>query len=162
MLHCSLLLGTICVWILFAGVSLALELSSTILVFARDTASSVSATSGLKGYGIPYQVVIVPQSGIKLPTLNSSSTTGNYGGIMIVSEVAYEYPTGWSSAITPAQWNDLYNYQTTFSVRMVRLDVYPGSDTGEYDSSHNYHPHPDVLTRYYYCNSKHWMLRRWR
>lgn len=130
MLRGSMFLDTLCVWVLFVGVSLALEVSSTILVFARDTASSLSATSGLKGYGIPYQVVIVPQNGITLPTLNSSSTTGNYGGFIIVSEVAYEYPTGWSSAITTAQWDALYSYQAAFSVRMVRLDVYPGSDTG--------------------------------
>lgn len=131
MLHRSLFLDTLCVWVLFARMTLGLEVDSTILVFARDSVSSEAATSGMKGYGIPYEVVLVPQSGITLPTLNSSSTTGNYGGIIIISELAYEYISGWTSALTPTQWTALYDYQTTFKVRMVRLDVYPGSDTGE-------------------------------
>ncbi|KAG9996660.1 hypothetical protein KCU78_g17344, partial [Aureobasidium melanogenum] len=65
--------------------------NNTILVFARDQASSYSATSGLNGYGIPYQLQLVPQAGITLPTLNSSATQGNYGGIIILSEVSYDY-----------------------------------------------------------------------
>jgi hypothetical protein len=104
--------------------------SSTILVFARDTASSYSVTSGLNAYGIPYQLLIVPQAGITLPTLSSAATTGNYGGFLILSEVAYGYDNGWYSAITAAQWTQLYTYQTTFGVRMVRLDVYPSDDFG--------------------------------
>ncbi|KAK3316764.1 hypothetical protein B0H66DRAFT_562110 [Apodospora peruviana] len=110
--------------------SAAFTVSSTILVFARDTASANSATSGLLGYGIPYQVVTVPQEGIVLPALTESSPHGNYGGIIIVSEVAYEYPTGWASAITAAQWEALYTYQVRFGVRMVRLDSFPSTDLG--------------------------------
>jgi hypothetical protein len=110
----------------------ALSMSNTILVFARDTASSYSATSGFKGYGIPYQLVLVPQTGVNLPVLNSSSTQGNYGGFVVLGEVAYDYGTsGWGSALTPAQWQQLYDYQTTFGARMVRLDVYPGPDFGK-------------------------------
>lgn len=37
-------------------VSAANTVKNTILVFARDTASGYSGTSGLAGYGIPYQV----------------------------------------------------------------------------------------------------------
>jgi hypothetical protein len=37
-------------------VSSANSVQNTILVFARDTASGYSATSGLNGYGIPYQL----------------------------------------------------------------------------------------------------------
>ena len=73
----------------------------------------------------------MPQAGITLPTLNSSSTVANYGGIVVVSEVTYQYSTGWASAITAAQWQALYAYQTSFGVRMVRLDVFPASDFGE-------------------------------
>lgn len=78
----------------------------------------------------PKKLVIVPQAGITLPTLNSSTTAGNYGGFIILSDVAYSYTAGWASAFTTAQWNSLYAYQTSFGVRMVRLDVYPGSDFG--------------------------------
>lgn len=110
----------------------AVSVSNTVLVFARDSTTAATATLGLQGYGIPYQTVIVPQSGAALPTLNSSLTSGNYGGILILSEVAYQYSTGFLSALTTAQWNTLYAYQTTFGVRMVRLDVYPTTDMGKF------------------------------
>lgn len=108
----------------------AISVSGTVLVFARDSASASSATSGLQGYGIPYEVVIVPQSGITLPTLSASASEGNYGAIIVMSEVAYSFATGWSSAITAAQWQTLYEYQTSFGVRMVRLDSFPSTDLG--------------------------------
>jgi hypothetical protein len=109
----------------------ALSMSNTILVFARDTASSYSATSGFSGYGIPFDLVLVPQSGITLPVLNGSSNQGNYGGFVVLGEVSYDYGGSWRSALTPAQWQELYNYQNTFGARMVRLDVYPGPDFGK-------------------------------
>jgi len=117
---------------LFATLTAALSTSSTILVLSRDSASATSGTSGLRGYGIPYEVVIVPQAGIVLPTLNSSATEGNYGGFIILSELAYEYETGWRSALTDTQWEALYAYQSSFGVRMVRLDVYPGPAFGKH------------------------------
>jgi hypothetical protein len=101
--------------------------ANTILVLARTQTSSYTATSGLSGYGIPFQLQIVPQSGIVLPTLNSSTTQGNYGGIIILGEVSYDYGSnGWASALTEDQFQQLYDYQTAFGVRMVRLDAYPG------------------------------------
>jgi hypothetical protein len=118
--------------ILLPLASAAITVSNTVLVFARDTASAYSVTSGLAGHGIPYQLVIVPQAGITLPTLSSSATSGNYGGILILSDVAYNYSTGWTSALTAAQLTQLYTYQTTFGVRMVRLDSFPTADYGMY------------------------------
>ena len=103
---------------------------NTVLVFARDTGSAYSAYSGLQAYGIPYQVVVVPQSGITLPQLNSSTTHGNYGGIVMMSEVSYDYSGSWHSAITSDQFTTIYNYQATFGVRMVRIDVYPEPSFG--------------------------------
>jgi hypothetical protein len=106
---------------------------STVLVFARDAWSGNSATSGLKGYGIPFELVVVPSTGVTIPTLNSSATSGNYGGIIVLSELAYDLgAAGWGSALTTTQWQQLYAYQTSFGVRMVRLDVYPGPDFGTF------------------------------
>ncbi|TKA53780.1 hypothetical protein B0A49_12364, partial [Cryomyces minteri] len=102
----------------------------TILVFARSSTEAYSAYSGLLGYGIPYQLVIVPQSGTTLPTLNSSATHGNYGGIITLSEISYDYNGSWAPAITTDQYNQLYAYQISFGVRMVRLDVYPQAQFG--------------------------------
>lgn len=116
---------------ILASVVNGLSVSNTILVLARDSTSAYSATSGLQGHGIPYQTVIVPSTGITLPTLNSSLQSGNYGGIIVLSEVSYEYNGSWASAISTTQWTQLYNYQTDFGVRMVRLDSYPGPDFGK-------------------------------
>lgn len=108
--------------VLVASVAAAQNtVQSTILIFARDTTSAYDAYSGFNAYGIPYDVVIVPQAGITLPTLNSSATQGNYGGIVVLSEVSYSYNGSWESALTTAQWQQLYTYQTAFGVRMVRL-----------------------------------------
>lgn len=107
------------------------SVANTVLVFARDSASANVATLGLQGYGIPYQTVLVPQTGAALPVLNSSSTQGNYGGILVLSEVSYQYSTGFLSALNASQWQTLYDYQTAFGVRMVRLDVYPTPDMGK-------------------------------
>lgn len=113
-------------------VSSTVSVAATILIFARDAASGYSAFSGLNGYAIPYQLVIVPQTGITLPVLNSSATVGNYGGIVILSEVSYDYggTEGFQSALNATQLATLYQYQVSFGVRMVRLDVFPSTDTG--------------------------------
>lgn len=115
-----------------AGAVQAESVTSTVLVIARDTASAYSAYSGLNDHAIPYFVQIVPPSGASLPSLNTSTTTGNYGLIVIVSEVSYlNNNTGsYQSALTDAQWASLYNYQVSFGVRMVRLDVAPSVATG--------------------------------
>lgn len=104
--------------------------ASTVLVLARDSPSSYSAFSGLNGYGIPYQVVLIPRDGAALPVLNSTATVGNYGAIVILSEVSYQYTNSFESALTQAQWAALYQYQVNFAVRMVRLDVFPSTETG--------------------------------
>lgn len=109
----------------------ATSVQSTILVIARDNASAQTATSGLNGYGIPFTTLLVPQSGATLPPLNSSAG-GNFGGIVVASEVSYDYggTTGYQSALTGDQWNQLYAYQLEYGVRMVQYDVYPGPNYG--------------------------------
>ncbi|TVY84662.1 hypothetical protein LSUE1_G001269 [Lachnellula suecica] len=105
---------------------------STVLVIARDKASAYSAYSGLNDHGIPYYVQIVTPSGASLPSLNDSATTGNFGLIVVMSEVSFlNNSTGnYQSALTDAQWTSLFNYQVSFGVRMVRLDVAPSAATG--------------------------------
>ncbi|RDW68147.1 hypothetical protein BP6252_09543 [Coleophoma cylindrospora] len=111
-------------------VNIATSVSSTILIIARDNSSAYSAYSGLNGYRIPFQILAVPQTGVPLPTLNSSATAGNFGAIVVLSEVSYDYGTSFASALTSDQWAALYAYQIAFGVRMVRLDVYPGPSSG--------------------------------
>lgn len=104
-------------------------LAADILVIAGDTASANIASSGLNGYGIPFTTLLVPQSGVELPALNSSSG-GNFGGIVVVAEVSYDYGDVWKSALTTDQWNQLYAYQLAYGVRMVQYDVFPGPKYG--------------------------------
>lgn len=124
-----------CLFVLYSSLaSAALSTKANILIVARDDASARSAHSGLQSYGIPYRVLIVPKTGVQLPVLNSSATSGNFGGIVIVSDVSYDYgtpPNPFRSALTDAQWKQLYSYQNTFHVRMVRLDVYPEIQFGK-------------------------------
>ncbi|EDU47646.1 hypothetical protein PtrSN002B_008332 [Pyrenophora tritici-repentis] len=122
--------------------------SSTILIIARDTTSATNgAALGLQGYGIPYEILTVPQAGIaNLPLLNSTVTNGNYGGIITISEVGYNYNDLYYSALTDAQWSQLYAYQTNFGVRMVRLDVYPTADFGVSPNGGNLNDEPVSFT----------------
>jgi len=110
-----------------------------VIVLASSSQSQIgTAKSGLNDYGIPFELLLVPNGNVTLPPLNSSATSGNYGGIVILSELSYSYvdasgATIWTSALSTDQWNLLFNYQTAFGVRMVRLGAFP-SNSGEQDS----------------------------
>jgi hypothetical protein len=71
-----------------ASASPSTKVKSTVLVLARDADSARQATSGLNGYGIPFEILIIPQGGVSLPTLNTTAG-GNYGGIVALSGLAY-------------------------------------------------------------------------
>jgi hypothetical protein len=103
------------------------NVKADVLVIARDAGVAKNLASGFNGYGIPYSTLVVPQAGIVLPDLNSTGV-GNYGGIVVHGQVAYDYggTLGFQSALSADQWNQLYAYQTAYGVRMVHLDVYPG------------------------------------
>ena len=83
----------------------------TVLVLGRTTADAKMAALGLDAYGIAYETVEVPQGGVSLPQLNSTAEKGNYGGILMLSEVSYEYEDGWRSAVTKEQFDEIYAYQ---------------------------------------------------
>lgn len=101
------------------------------MVLAKSQDEINQAVSGLNGYGIPFQALIVPSSGVSLPTLNTSAG-GNFGGIIVSQGLIYYYSdtSSWHSALTDDQWNQLYTYQIKYSVRMVQWDVYPSGDYG--------------------------------
>ncbi|KAK8924334.1 hypothetical protein VCV18_004753 [Metarhizium anisopliae] len=108
----------------------AITVGSTVLILARDDAEAKGAAMGLDGYGIPYQKVIFPAGGANLPVLNSSATQGNYGGIVVISNVAYDNNGTFASALTPQQWAQINSYQSTFKVRMVRINEFPSAEFG--------------------------------
>jgi hypothetical protein len=122
--------------VLFLGlftsiVSAAKSTKATVLIISRDMESAKAGHVGLQGYAIPYRVLVVPQVGATLPRLSSSPTQGNFGGIVVLGDVAYDFGNGqFKSSLTDPQWDELFAYQKTFNVRMVRLDVYPGPKFG--------------------------------
>ncbi|KAG8413411.1 hypothetical protein J3458_012975 [Metarhizium acridum] len=108
----------------------AISVGSTVLILARNEGEAKSAAMGLDGYGIPYQKVIFPAGGTGLPVLNSSATQGNFGGIVVISNVAYDNNGTFASAVTSQQWAQINSYQSTFKVRMVRINEYPSAEYG--------------------------------
>lgn len=108
----------------------SVNVNSTVLIVARDSFDVASVSPGLDGYGIPWQQVLIPQAGAPLPTLNSSMTQANYGSIILIGSISYDYNGTYNSALTTAQWDQLYAYQTSFKVRMVRINEYPGPNFG--------------------------------
>lgn len=103
----------------------AISYNSTTLILAVDAESVDQAAYLLDGYGISYQGIQVPSSGITLPTLETSNG-GNYGLIVVVAGVQYNG----ASVLTTAQWNSLYAYQEKYGVRMVQLNANPSVDFG--------------------------------
>lgn len=130
--HFVLPLGTILGFACHSHAIPGATVDSKILILARDEYSASTASSGLEGYGIPFEAILVPREGIVLPALTSSNTTGLYGGIIVLSDVSYDYEGTWSSAVTQQQWDTIYEYQTDFHVRLVRTDEYPGPSFGEF------------------------------
>ncbi|KAF3906625.1 hypothetical protein ABW20_dc0109155 [Dactylellina cionopaga] len=110
--------------------AIAVKIHNTILVVTPDQASADALTGTVNGYGIPYEVLIVPQAGITLPQLNQTNGDGNYGLFIVISQVSYNYGDRWASALTTDQWNLMYDYQTMYGVRMVHINAYPASGFG--------------------------------
>lgn len=108
----------------------AITINSTILIIARDANASYSGVSVLQGYGIPYQVVDLSVKGGGFPQLNSTPSTGNFGGIVTVSARQYKGGDDWKTVLGDKQWQELYSYQEAFGVRMVRLNSWPNADFG--------------------------------
>ncbi|KAK6509254.1 hypothetical protein TWF481_004012 [Arthrobotrys musiformis] len=109
---------------------IAVKIRNTVLVVSPDKPHADTITDTMDGYGIPYEVLIVPQGGTSLPRLNETSGDGNYGLFVILSQVSYNYGDEWRSALTQSQWNSMYDYQTVYGVRMIHVDAYPGSQFG--------------------------------
>lgn len=103
----------------------------TALVIAPNINETDYVVTTLQGYDAPYEILLVPQAGITLPTLEGSNG-GNYGAIIVIDQVSYDYggTIGWRSAFTDDQLNALYAYQVKYNVRMVQWNIYPEAIPG--------------------------------
>ena len=107
------------------------SVDSKVLILGITDDDLQAGYHGLKGYGIPYDAIIVPASGFSLPVLNDTATHGRYGGIITLNGLAVETPNGWASALSADQWTAIENYQVMFGVRLVRINEFPGDAFGE-------------------------------
>ena len=109
--------------------STCLSSNSTTLIIATTEDSAGQASYILNGYGVGFEVLLVPVGGVTLPSLNTTDG-GNYGLIVILEEAMYVVNGTSSTALSPSQWEALYSYQRGFKIRMVHLDVVPGPKYG--------------------------------
>lgn len=111
--------------------SSSLVLNSTALIIAKSDADATQASYLLNGYGLGFVVQTIPESGATLTVLNNTDG-GNFGLLVVLSEVQYTNSTTnkTSNALTDEQWETLYDYQKTFKVRMVHMNVVPGPSFG--------------------------------
>ena len=121
-MRCLLLLALI-------SLSDCLSSNSTTLIIATTVDNADKASYILNGYGVGFEVLLVPEDGVALPMLKTIEG-GNYGLVVILQEAMYTANGTSRTTMTPAQWSELYDYQRTFKVRMVLLDVVPGSKYG--------------------------------
>lgn len=78
------------------------------------------------------RVLEVPQQGAPLPQLISSTSSGNFGGFVILGDASYNCGGGsCRSGLTDSQWEQMSRYQRIFMVRMVRPDVNLGPRFGK-------------------------------
>ncbi|KAF2260354.1 putative extracellular serine-rich protein [Lojkania enalia] len=107
----------------------AVTVNSTLLILSHDP-NATSSVSVLQGYGIPYEVVNLSLKGGGFPQLNSTPDTGNFGGIVAVSARDYDGGDDWKSVLSEVQWQEIYQYQEAFGVRLVMLNAWPSAHFG--------------------------------
>lgn len=60
-----------------------------------------------------------------------TATNGNYSAVILTTgELGYAGEAGYVSALTPAEWQHLWDYEATFDVRQVSWYTYPTADYG--------------------------------
>lgn len=106
------------------------------LVISADGNEPVFAgiKSILDQIGIPYDTLIASQTPLTAQTLSDGLGAGRYQGIFLTTgNLAYEAsPNNWQSALTQAQWQMLWQYETDFRVRQATLYTYPAGAPDNY------------------------------
>lgn len=121
------------VWALCTLAPAAAEVPKSIdmklLVISADGKEPVFAgiTSILNQIGVPHDTLIASQTPLTAQTLSDGLGAGRYQGILLTTgNLAYEVsPNNWQSALSAAQWQMLWQYETDFRVRQATLYTYP-------------------------------------
>src|SRR5687768_8400655 len=106
-----------------------------LLVISADGNEPVlGAIKDALGYiGTPYDVHIAGQPGeLTAAMLSDRACHGLYQGVILTTgELGYVNSEGnWGSALTPAEWTTLYQYEANFKVRQATWYTYPQGQFG--------------------------------
>jgi hypothetical protein len=111
------------------------QLDMRILVLAADgTEADLPAIRQILDYlGTPYDVHIAATTpGTLTADALSTDSHGHYQGVILATgALAYTDPSGaWTSALSAAEWQNLWAYEAAFGVREVSWYTYPTADYG--------------------------------
>jgi len=82
--------------------------------------------------GTPYDVYIASATpgGLTQSRL-ANGTLANYQGVILATgSLGYQSPSGWASALSAQEWNNLWSYSSTFCTRILSWYTYPTPDYG--------------------------------
>ena len=140
-------LGTVFVKPASAAVAGASTDLAVLVVSATTNDAALPAIrQALDFLGTPYNVhVASAQPGTLTADRLASGTRGFYSSVMLTDAALAYSPDGttWTSALSPAEWTALNQYEVDFAVRRLNWSGYPNPDTGfnwptaAYDSTGN-------------------------
>ncbi|KAK6523660.1 hypothetical protein TWF281_001636 [Arthrobotrys megalospora] len=101
------------------------SVGTKVLILATDD-SGKAAAGTLNGYGIPYDSIVMSDSGYTLPSLTNSDGSCKYGIIVAFRQLYSSNSKGaWVSFIGSDQWQKIYDYQVSCGVRLIHLGAVP-------------------------------------
>jgi hypothetical protein len=110
------------------------QYDARILVISADGNEVVlpAIKEALDYLGTPYTLWIASQHpGELTPDKLYSGAHASYQAVLLTTgNLAYNNGGNWTSALTPAEWSALWDFETTFGVRQVTWYTYPNADFG--------------------------------
>ncbi|KAF3922954.1 hypothetical protein ABW20_dc0101875 [Dactylellina cionopaga] len=93
-----------------------------------DANDVATINSSLSAYGIPYDSIVMPDSGYTLPSLTNTDGSCKYSALVTFRQLYKTDSSGaWKCFIEPDQWQKIYDYQVSCGVRLIQLGAVPGS-----------------------------------
>ncbi len=108
-----------------------------LLAATGDEPAYLAAKTALERVGVHYRALIARSEQLTAALLSNGASTCYFNGVVIsTSGLGYWNPTGgdgtgrWESALTPAQWQQLAEFEVACSAREVVWYAYPGAEFG--------------------------------
>ena len=122
------------------------DLAVLVVTATTNDAALPAIRQALDFLGTPYTMhVATAQPGALTADKLATGTRGFYSSVMLTDAALAYSPDGstWTSALSPAEWTALNQYEVDFAVRRLNWSGYPNPDTGfnwptaAYDSTGN-------------------------